>query len=68
MKLSFKILWREPLLHFLLIGAAIFVFYGLSRDVASEALNRIVVSQGQQDQLVANFNRTWLRSPTETGS
>ena len=65
MKLRFKNLLHEPLLHFLIIGAAIFVFYGLTRDVASEAPNRIVVTQGQQEQLVANFNRTWMRSPTD---
>jgi hypothetical protein len=65
MKLSFNKLVHEPLMHFLLIGAAIFVFYGLTRDVASEAPNRIVVTQGQQEQLEANFNRTWLRAPTK---
>ena len=65
MKLKFKNLWHEPLVHFLLIGAAIFVFYGLTRDVASEAPNRILVTQGQQEQLVANFNRTWLRAPSK---
>ena len=41
------------------------MFYGLTRDVASEAPNRIVVTKGQQEQLVANFNRTWLRPPTK---
>jgi hypothetical protein len=40
MKISIKRLWREPLVHFLLIGAAIFMFYGLTRDVGSEAPNR----------------------------
>ena len=65
MKANLQRLAREPLLHFLLIGAAIFVFYGLTRDVASEAPNRIVVTQGQQEQLVANFNRTWLRPPSK---
>ena len=65
MKANLQRLAREPLLHFLLIGAAIFVFYGLARDVASEAPNRIVVTQGQQEQLVANFNRTWLRAPSK---
>ncbi|MDH3711753.1 MAG: peptidylprolyl isomerase [Cyclobacteriaceae bacterium] len=65
MKLNFNKLVHEPLVHFLLIGAAIFVFYGLTRDVASEAPNRIVVTQGQQEQLVANFNRTWLRPPSK---
>lgn len=65
MNLSFRKLWREPLVHFLLIGAAIFLFYGLTRDVGSEAPNRIVVTKGQQEQLLANFNRTWLRSPSK---
>ena len=65
MKANLQRLAREPLLHFLLIGAAIFVFYDLTRDVASEAPNRIVVTQGQQEQLVANFNRTWLRAPSK---
>jgi len=65
MTLSFSKLLHEPLVHFLLIGAAIFVFYGLTRDVGSEAPNRIVVTKGQQEQLLANFNRTWLRSPSK---
>lgn len=58
-------LWREPLLHFLLIGAALFVVYGLTRDVASEAPNRILVTSSQVEQLKANFKRTWMRSPTQ---
>jgi len=65
MTLKFKNLWREPLVHFLLIGAALFIVYDLKRDVGSQAPNRIVVSKGQQEQLLANFNRTWLRSPTK---
>jgi len=46
MKISIKHLWREPLLHFLLIGVALFVFYDLTREVSSEAPNRIVVNSG----------------------
>jgi len=65
MKKSIKHLWREPLLHFLLIGAALFVFYNLTNEQASEAPNRIVVSSGQVEQLAANFKRTWMRLPTE---
>jgi hypothetical protein len=53
------------LLHFLLIGAALFVFYGLTRDVASEAPKRIVVGAVQVEQLKANFKRTWMRAPTQ---
>ena len=65
MKISIKNLWREPLVHFLLIGAALFLVYDLTREVASEAPNRIVVNSGQVEQLVANFKRTWMRPATE---
>jgi len=63
---SIKNLWREPLVHFLVIGAALFVFYDLTREQGSEAPNRIVMSSGQVEQLAANFKRTWMRPATET--
>ena len=65
MKMSIKNLWREPLVHFLLIGFALFLFYDLTRESGSEAPNRIVVNSGQVEQLAANFKRTWMRPPTE---
>lgn len=65
MKMSKKKLLREPLVHFLLIGAALFMFYGLTNEKGSEAPNRIVVNSGQVEQLSANFKRTWLRPPTK---
>jgi len=63
--MSIKKLWREPLVHFLLIGAALFLFYDLTREQGSEAPNRIVVNSGQVEQLAANFKRTWMRPATE---
>jgi len=63
--MRFKRFWREPLVHFLVIGAALFVFYDLTREQGSEAPNRIVVSSGQVEQLAANFERTWMREPAE---
>ena len=58
-------LWREPLLHFLLIGAALFLYYDLVGEGDSDVPpKRIVVSSGQVEQLVANFERTWSRRPT----
>jgi hypothetical protein len=58
-------LWREPLLHFLLIGAALFAYY----DIVGEGDNaappkRIHVSSGEVAQLAANFERTRMRQPT----
>ena len=63
---SISKVWREPLVHFLLIGAALFVFYDQTREQGSEAPNRIVMSSGQVEQLAANFKRTWMRPATET--
>ena len=62
---SIKKVLREPLLHFLLIGAALFVIYEQTREPGSEAPNRIVMSSGQVAQLAANFERTWMRPATE---
>jgi hypothetical protein len=62
--MNIKALYREPLLHFLLIGAAIFIFYSATRDLDNEMPGRIVVNDGQVEQLTANFERTWRRKPT----
>jgi hypothetical protein len=57
-------LLREPLLHFVLIGAGIFVLFGLfGRN--EERPDRIVLTRGELDQLVSGWQRTWQRSPTE---
>ncbi len=66
MKMSIKNLWREPLVHFLLIGAALFLFYDLTREQSIEAPKHIEVNSGQVEQLAANFKRTWMRPPTES--
>lgn len=57
-------LLREPLVQFLLLGAALFILY---RGVAPEpatAAHRIVVDGAQVARLTRGFERTWLRSPT----
>ncbi len=58
-------LLREPLLHFLLIGAAIFVVFGLVNDRNSgDADNQVVVSAGRVEQLANIFTKTWQRPAT----
>jgi hypothetical protein len=53
----------EPLLHFLLLGALIFLGYSwTSSDVQREG--EIHVSRGQQEHLLTTFTRTWSRPPT----
>ena len=61
-----KALIKEPLFHFLLIGAVLFTAFGLTQDGNDEATNRILVNAGQIDQLSAQFERTRLRPPTDT--
>ena len=56
---------REPLFHFLLTGAALFLIFGLRPGPEAESSNRIVVDAGEVRQLAAQFQRTWMRPPTE---
>ncbi len=60
-----KKLWREPLVHFLVIGAGLFLAFDLTQDNRPDAPNRIVVDASQIEQLAAQFKRTWLRPATE---
>jgi hypothetical protein len=57
---------REPLLHFLLLGAALFLGYSLiSRSDGGNAPRRIILSSGQLEHLATGFTRTWQRPPTD---
>ena len=57
-------LLREPLLHFLVGGALLFVLYGIVADEPAFAPDRIVVDEKRVASLAATFQRTWLRPPT----
>jgi len=54
---------REPLLHFLALGAGLFALFAL---VGGEepGSRRIVVGSGTLENLAATFARTWQRPPT----
>ncbi len=55
---------REPLLHFMVLGVALFVLYGWLNDGLPGSRNEIVVSRGQMRSLEAQFERVWQRAPT----
>jgi parvulin-like peptidyl-prolyl cis-trans isomerase-like protein len=55
---------KEPLAHFLLLGALIFAGHGLLGRDGARAPGRIVVSQGQLESMRVGFTRTWQRQPT----
>lgn len=55
--------WREPLVHFLVLGAVLFVAF--DRWGGGAGTSRIVITPGQIDALASGFTRTWQRAPTE---
>jgi hypothetical protein len=52
---------REPLLHFLLLGALLFAAYGLLNRGLSDTSDDIVVSPEQVEALKVQFTRLWQR-------
>ena len=61
-----KLSLREPLVHFLLLGAALFALdAGLRPAAAPVASTEIVVSEARIASLAQNFRRTWQRPPTK---
>jgi hypothetical protein len=59
-----KRLLTEPLLHFLLLGAAIFVVYRFLGGSGTSDPQAIVVTPAQIAALAEGFNRVWRRPPT----
>ena len=57
---------REPLLHFLLLGAVIFVVWGLTSRNDGTRPGAIVVTEARIASLAAAFARVWQRPPTTT--
>jgi len=59
-----KRLIREPLVHFLLLGALLFG-WSAWQGGGTAGSNRIVVTPGVVDYLAAGFHRTWKRAPSD---
>ena len=55
---------REPLVHFLLGGAGLFLLFSLVSDSDRAANDEIVVSAGQIGHMVSIFQKTRQRAPT----
>lgn len=57
---------REPLVHFLLLGAALFAVYAqFGHDLGKPASNEIVVTAGRIRSLVQTFARQRNRAPSD---
>jgi len=57
-------LLREPLLHFLLLGTAIFAAHAIFSGDTRKA-DEIIITQGKIENIITTFSRTWQRPPTE---
>ena len=58
-------LLREPLLHFFVLGVLLFLLYGLVQGPSGPADDEIIVDQARIESLVANFEKTWRRRPSD---
>lgn len=56
-------LLREPLVHFVALGALIFLLYAWLEG-PTRSVDTIVVTAATQDNLAAAFDRAWQRPPT----
>ncbi len=58
-------LLREPLVHFLILGAGLFLLFSIVGDSGDRPTDSIVVSAGRVSQLTEAFARSRQRPPTE---
>jgi hypothetical protein len=62
-KVTLRAIFREPLLHFVLIGLALFLLYGRVSPPDSDS-RRIVVSQSQVDDMIRQYQSAFNRPPS----
>ena len=59
-------LLREPLVHFMFIGAVIYLLYGVFAEPAAEETDKtIVVSAGEIEWMQTSWQKRWNRPPTD---
>jgi hypothetical protein len=56
---------QEPLLHFLVLGGLIFLFYATVNDGFTEEEKKIIISQAKIDQLTYIWQKKHMRKPTK---
>jgi PPIC-type PPIASE domain len=59
-----KRLLKEPLVHFLLLGMAVFVVFAILDRSDGLKVGKIVVTAGKIEHLRASFTRVWQRPPS----
>ncbi|MEQ1538680.1 MAG: peptidylprolyl isomerase [Sphingorhabdus sp.] len=57
---------KEPLVHFLLAGLALFLFFAWRGDAVDPESRTITITEAQVERLAASWAQTWQRPPTQT--
>lgn len=59
-----KSLIKEPLVHFLFAGLAIFILYGTLNSSDEASPDEIVITSARMEQLTGLYAKTWQRPPS----
>jgi peptidyl-prolyl cis-trans isomerase C len=62
---KFRSTLKEPLVHFLLAGLALFAFFALGGEAVDPESRIITITEKQVERLAANWAQTWQRAPTQ---
>ncbi len=62
---SIRAVMREPLMHFLLAGAGLFLLFDVVSEPETTGDEQIVVTSGHIEHLATLFVKTWQRPPTD---
>ena len=60
-----KTVLREPLVHFLALGAMLFLFFEWKGGGSGPGSTRIAITPGVVEHLASGFAKTWQRPPTD---
>ncbi len=61
---KFRAALKEPLVHFLIAGLVLFIFFAFQEQEADPASRSITIDAQQVERLASGWSQTWQRSPT----
>lgn len=57
---------REPMLHFLILGAGIFaIYFAMNGRPEAPKENQLIITKAEVGRMADQFRATWMRPPTE---